>query len=371
MTREDALPQEDKTDMPAAASDNTALLECLRTPLMRLLDTVEPPDEFAPQFESIRMQLAGDLHTEGLVAGLCDIVDVLIEMWQRIKEEHQEWDVFLNQLNVRFQDLNRSLEGTEQQTMSAYYDGRKADSALERQVDDMQSRLHQSSNAQQMKAYLHQRVSVMRAQLEDSQGKGAQLFASLQGQLNTLTTTVRQMEQESEELRRHYEQGETEVLVDPLTGIASQLAFDQRLEQEYLRWKRYGSPLVVQLWSVDDFASLKSTYGAKVANKALQLIADVMGTTLREVDFIARRGGGEFVVLLPETKIDNGQWVADRICRAVASSEFHHRGTPVPITMCCGYTDARDEDVTASMLQRAESALTQATSQGKNRYCAA
>jgi diguanylate cyclase len=334
------------------------------------LDAIEPPDEFAPRFEAIKEQLAVDLQPDRLIAALCDIVDVLIDMWQQIKEERQEWDVFLNQLNVRFQELNKSLEGTEQQTMSAYYDGRKAESALERQVEDMQARLHQSSNVEQMKTYLHQRVSVMRAQLEDSQGKGAQLFASLQGQLNILTTTIRQMEEESNEFRRRYEQGEVEVLVDPLTGIASQLAFDQRLEQEFLRWKRYGSPMIIQLWSVDDFASLKDTYGAKVANKALQLIAKVMETTLREVDFIARRGGGQFVVLLPETKLENGQWVADRICRAVASSAFHHRGAPVPITMCCGYTDAREQDVPESMLQRAESALTQATSQGKNRYCA-
>ena len=356
--------------MSATAGDNTALLKCLRTPLVRLLDAIEPPDEFAPRFEAIKEQLAGELQTDTLIAALCDIVDILIEMWQQIKEERQEWDVFLNQLNVRFQELNKSLEGTEQQTMSAYYDGRKAESALERQVEDMQARLHQSSNVEQMKAYLHQRVSVMRAQLEDSQGKGAQLFASLQGALNTLTTTIRRMEEESNELRRRYEQGEVEVLVDPLTGIASQLAFDQRLEQEFLRWKRYGSPMIVQLWSMDDFASLKDTYGAKVADKALQLIAKVMETTLREVDFIARRGGGQFVVLLPEAKLENGQWVADRICRAVASSAFHHRGAPVPITMCCGYTDAREQDVPESMLQRAESALTQATSQGKNRYCA-
>ncbi len=364
------MAQQDKTNMSATAGDDTALLECLRVPLVRLLGTIDPPDEFAPRFEAIKDKLAVELQTDTLIAAFCDIVGLLIEMWQQIKEERQEWEVFLNQLSVRFQELDRSLEGTEEQTMSTYYDGRKAESALERQVEDMQARLHESLDAEQMKAYFHQQVSVMHAQLKDSQGKGAQLFESLQGQLNSLTTTIRQMEEESNVLRGRYEQGKGEVLVDPLTGIASQLAFDQRLEQEFLRWKRYGSPLIVQLWSVDDFASLKDTYGAKVANKALQLIAKVMESTLREVDFTARRGGGQFVVLLPETKLENGQWVADRICKAVASSAFHHKGAPVPITMCCGYTDAREEDVTESMLQRAESALTQATSQGKNRYCA-
>lgn len=360
-----------EANMTAAANNNTVLLNSLREILTRLLDAIEPADELLPRLDAIKQQVDQELKIDHLVDILRDTADLFIEMWRQTEQERREWNKFLHQLTERLHEFDKAIQGAGQQTIAAYYGGRKVESALERQVGDIESRLHSAATVEQMKAHIHQRVAVIRSRLEDNQGKEAQRFSSLQAQLNKLATAIREIEQQSAELRRRYEQAKPEVLVDPVTGVASHLAFEQRLEQEFARWKRYKSPLVVQLWGVDGFKALEQAYGRKVADKVLQLIAKIMGESLRETDFIARYDGERFAVLLLEIKLDAAQWVTDRLCRAIANQGFHHRGTRVEITASCGYAAVQEGDTPEILLQRADGALDQATAQGRGRYCAA
>ena len=114
---------------------------------------------------------------------------------------------------------------------------------------------------------------------------------------------------------------------------------------------------------------IKVAYGQKACDKALQLVAKIMETNLREADFIARYDAGTLVVLLPETDMDVAQSVTDRICSTIAGSGFHYRGTPVTVTVSCGYSGIRQRDIPEALLQRAFTALNQAVSEGGSRHC--
>lgn len=356
-------------NMPAAANGTAQLIDTARVILSRLLESVDPPEELLPQIEAVKQQLATDLRMEDLGELLEVVGGFLVGAWRRVDQERVQWNTFLGQLTERLDELNKSLQGTEQQMMAAYYGGRKAESTVERQVDDIEARLHRTSDVGQIKSYIHQRVAVIRTQLEDNQGRGTLQFTSLQRQLNTLRAIIQEIQQESAELRTHHAHGQAEVLVDPATGLASRWAYEQRLQDEIARWKRYRSALVVQLWSVDDFEMIKVAYGQKACDKALQLVAKIMETNLRETDFIARYEAGTLAVLLSETDMDVAQSVTDRICSTIAGSGFHYRGTPVTVTVSCGYSGIRQGDIPEDLLQRAFTALNQAVSEGGSRHC--
>lgn len=356
--------------MSAAPKEFVSLLAPLRESLLRLLDGFTVPKELADRHEDIKDQLGADLSDVELLDVFCTSIDLITAVFRRTEQERQAWEGFVGQIGERLQDLDRFLQSAEQQAMTTYYGGRKAESDLERQVGDIENRLYSASSIEQLRAYVHQRVAVVRARLEDAGGKSAQSFSAWQAQLNKMVETVRDLEHHSGELRHRYGYGVSELLVDPVTGLASRRAFEQRMRQEIARFLRYKSPVALQFYQLDGFKTLRKAYGRPVCDRLLQLVAKILTTQLREVDFVGHCDEQLFGVLLPETELRSAELVADRICRTIASAGFHHRGTQVRVTVSCGYTAFLPDDNEKSALERATRALDQATASGKGRYCA-
>lgn len=115
------------------------------------------------------------------------------------------------------------------------------------------------------------------------------------------------------------------LITDPLTGLHNRRQFDQRLKQEMLRAQRYTLNLSLAVMDIDNLAEYNNACGQMLGNLALSDIAAILIRGTREVDFVARVGGGEFAALLPETNRLGALKVADRLRSEVASYPF-----PVP-----------------------------------------
>ncbi len=119
---------------------------------------------------------------------------------------------------------------------------------------------------------------------------------------------------------------ETMARTDPLTGLPNRRAFREVLQREWLRAQRYGRPLGLFLLDLDNFKQINDQYGHLAGDQVLRQVASALRGTIRETDFIARYGGDEFVVLLPETGVSQGTQVAQRLIQAV--EELHFVGVP-------------------------------------------
>jgi diguanylate cyclase len=139
------------------------------------------------------------------------------------------------------------------------------------------------------------------------------------------------------------------------------------MEQEFARWKRYHQPLVLLIFDIDHFKRVNDTYGHKAGDKALKLIARTLQNNLRESDFLARFGGEEFVVLMPQTELNAAIGAANKLREAVEANQFHYQQKRVLITISCGATQFKDDDTIDSAFQRADQALYKAKQNGRNR----
>ena len=155
--------------------------------------------------------------------------------------------------------------------------------------------------------------------------------------------------------------------MDPLTQLPNRLAYDQRSQQEYARWKRYNNTLLIMVWDIDLFKQVNDTYGHQAGDKVLKVVATTLRKNLRETDFVARFGGEEFVSLMPETSLGGGFKVAEKIRATVEKLEFHYRGSNVQVTISCGISLFMENDTRESAFARADKALYQAKEQGRNR----
>ncbi|RTL58035.1 MAG: diguanylate cyclase [Rhodocyclaceae bacterium] len=158
---------------------------------------------------------------------------------------------------------------------------------------------------------------------------------------------------------------------DGLTALGNLRSCYEQLEKEIARSNRYKSPLSVLLFDVDNFKHYNDTWGHMEGDSALIALSTCILNNLRKTDGAYRYGGEEFVVILPETALDQAVILAERIRMDYASKLLH----PVPnITTACtvsiGAAELETEDTARALLQRADSGTYLAKERGKNRVVA-
>ncbi|WP_432724009.1 diguanylate cyclase [Jeongeupia wiesaeckerbachi] len=166
------------------------------------------------------------------------------------------------------------------------------------------------------------------------------------------------------ELRRQAES-------DPLTGVANRRKFDMVLETELARARRYAHPVCLAIIDIDFFKRVNDVHGHPAGDAALIYLADIMALAIRNTDVLARLGGEEFGLLLPETDEAGAALLLERLRVVIETSELVYDGVAIPLTISIGYACAGRDDDVEQLMRRADEALYAAKQGGRNRVCAA
>jgi diguanylate cyclase (GGDEF)-like protein len=161
---------------------------------------------------------------------------------------------------------------------------------------------------------------------------------------------------------------------DQLTGLPNRRSFDRRLDSEWKRAIREKIPLSVLMMDVDKFKTYNDTYGHQQGDVVLQVVAKTLPIPIRRViDFAARWGGEEFVVLLPHTDSTGAVHVAEMIRSGVEHAEIPSidGGQAKKVTISIGVSTQipTPEGTIAELISQADAALYQAKETGRNRVC--
>ena len=169
------------------------------------------------------------------------------------------------------------------------------------------------------------------------------------------------------ELQIELHKASTLVRHDQLTGTLNRRGLDEIFENEVGRAQRRRSPLCVAMLDIDNFKKLNDTLGHDAGDAALIHLVGVIRDTLRPQDTLARFGGEEFVVLLPDTPIDDAKKALVRLQRELTKRYFLNDNEKILITFSAGISDFRSDDTQASVVKRADEAMYAAKKAGKNR----
>lgn len=163
--------------------------------------------------------------------------------------------------------------------------------------------------------------------------------------------------------------------LDALTGLNNRRLFESRLKQEVSTAKRQGTPLCAIMIDVDFFKKVNDTYGHVAGDCVLKNIANVIKKGLRENDIASRYGGEEFAILLPFTKIDEGCAVAQRLRQAIENTNIdipNEKGDgtfTLKKTISLGIHEYHQEDTPQELYEKADKALYEAKTTGRNKVC--
>ncbi len=151
---------------------------------------------------------------------------------------------------------------------------------------------------------------------------------------------------------------------DPLTGIYNRKKFDDSLEEWMGLAQRYGNPLSIILFDIDNFKGVNDTYGHIVGDNVLKNVTASVCSSIRDTDVFARWGGDEFVILLPNTDLQQAEGIAERIRKSLRENCLD---TVRNITCSFGVAELSERDTILSLLRRADDLLLQAKTSGKDR----
>lgn len=191
----------------------------------------------------------------------------------------------------------------------------------------------------------------------------------LLAQAQSLRQAVAEKTQLAEQLQHQAAAFAAQAREDGLTGLANRRAFDEQLAFEFSRAQRLGQPLCLVMLDIDHFKTINDHWSHQAGDLVLQRLAVLLRAEVREIDRIARWGGEEFAILLPQTGLAQAVEISERIRQAIAALDFSADVPGLQVTASFGVVQQDTVGSYDKLLSRADQLLYQAKAQGRNCVC--
>lgn len=171
------------------------------------------------------------------------------------------------------------------------------------------------------------------------------------------------------ELYELYQIREQEAITDPLTSLYNYRYFRSESERELLRSERYNKPFSLAIIDIDDFKLYNDTHGHLAGDEVLKSVAKLLSKNTRKSDTIARYGGDEFIIILPELERQKAKSLAEKLCNKMRKTKSFNKikSGEVKLTVSIGIASFPDNGKTIDeLLKKADQAMYDAKKAGKN-----
>lgn len=332
--------------------------------LIGLLDDLSLPERHKAQAQEMRERVARGLNWYELIPVLDDLAVLMLAITD---SGQHEFETYLQQLNERLEGFQSHLHEASAGHADNSTAARELDSQLREHVDGLQSSVQGAADVDSLKHILENRLEGLLVTMDEHKHERDRREQELAGRLQGLSERVASMEHEALGYREHLEEQRQKALLDPLTGLPNRAAWSERVEREMLDWQENGGHLAMAILDLDHFKRINDNYGHLAGDKVLKIVADQLRKRLRGRDFIARFGGEEFVMLLPQTTPAVAAQVAEVLRATVEACPFHFKGERVVITTSIGLGAFRSGERSDQVLKEADAALYRAKELGRNR----
>ncbi len=331
--------------------------------LVELLDHFKTVPEAKQKANKARKRIEQGLRWFELVPTLEDIRDFVLQAYLGADKEYQQYLEHLYQeLSDILDALGISIKTEEQMRLAA--------NTLQNNVNEGMNNITgalSDNNIDTLKQAVEGHVQQLQSALTQfSDMSPREERETLKKQLHSLADKVKQMEANEKAIRGKLEEERKRAITDTLTGLPNREAYNERIYQEVQRWQRYENPLTIAVIDIDFFKKINDNYGHQIGDKVLKIVAQTVSKLLREVDFMARFGGEEFVVLLPETDADNALSLLNRIRESLAKKPLKYKEDKISLTVSIGIAQFGGDDTSEVAFGRADEALYKAKENGRN-----
>ncbi len=190
---------------------------------------------------------------------------------------------------------------------------------------------------------------------------------SLKHYREALELSNRKLKKANAELLEYQKELERAARTDSLTKLSNRRDMVEKIETEKIRADRNQKPFSIVLGDIDNFKLFNDEYGHDCGDFVLVSVAERMSVRIRKQDTAARWGGEEFLLLLPETDLEGGSFLAESLRAEIADSDYHYKNNSFKITMTFGVSSFSQAEDIEQCIKMADNALYTGKRLGKNR----
>ena len=327
-------------------------LELLKRLLRLLMENIgELLDDDAwlrGQLDTVREALSGPPHPQAL-----------LEAEQRIKE------IIFKQGLVKhgLREATATLKATMKTFVDRLGDAVAATGDYQEKISGYAERIGRASG-------VHELQTILDNIMHETRSSQASARTSYDALLHEKELALR-AEERIRELEARLARMSTLVREDPMTQSLNRRGMEDEMAREIERSNLYGTPFCIVVIDVDNFKQVNDAYGHQTGDQALIHLVNVAKEELRMLDQVARVGGEEFLIVLPNTAAEEACRVVERLQRALTKKFFLNNNDRILITFSAGVAQHAPEETQGELFRRADEAMYEAKKSGKNRVCLA
>ena len=342
----------------------SAIAEQLRATLCSLLDEMTLPERYQSQAAALRERILRGLNWYELAPLLDDLAELMISVTNQGKRDFEN---YLQVLNERLQTMQESLLQASAGQAHTQQAAQALDDELRQQVGGLQDSMREATDLTALKDAVQMRLDGLLDTVDSYQQQRHEHEQLVSARMQELVGRVATLEQAASGLHQHLAEQREKALQDPLTELPNRAAWDERLGVDVARWERYGGDLLLAVLDVDHFKRINDSFGHLSGDRVLKIIAGELRKRLRKTDFIARFGGEEFALLLPETPLEGGVQLLESLRANIQQCPFHFKGARIEVTFSAGVSAFSAGDTAETVFERADRAMYRAKDGGRNR----
>lgn len=341
---------------------NTDQLKRLNKELQRVITELDFEGEYGDLLIDIRAKLLLGVNSSTLLELTLQVLQLVV---LGTENERKTSEKFLEQTNESLSKISSNSEQIISQSRSDFVQRQSLHNELNGLAKRSQNSLTLDKDFSSLLASmtpLVRELSLLSERFRQSESREQALLEQIQyakRQIDTLSDMTN-------EYRRRLEDQAKRLLLDPLTKTLNRTAFNDQLELEYRRWIRTQHNLRIVLFDIDNFKQINDHFGYSAGDKALKIIARTIGKELNQSDTLARFGGEEFIVILPEYQDQEVLTLIQKVQRNIALLPFKFRDRSLKITVSAACTQLKDTDTPELVLEHLGKALAEVKDFGSN-----
>ena len=331
-----------------------------------VLDRLALLPDLKPVVNDLRSRRRDSLNIHEMAELLERVTRYATEQRAQVQREKLELENLVQQTASRLEEITSHLASELDERNAVREDTEQLNRSVTDEVEQLRLTAQGAPDLPTLRTSLAARLDAISSHLTDFRSREDNRIKTYRERVQHMRQRISVLERESRSLHESLREEQRLAMIDGLTGIPNRAAYDDRIEQEFKRWKRFSRPVSILAWDIDRFKSINDAYGHKAGDKVLRVIGQHLARHVRDTDFVGRYGGEEFVMLLVGTAAEEARVVADKIRLEVAQLGFHFHNAPVAVTASCGITEFSGADTPDTIFDRADRALYKAKQAGRN-----
>ncbi|WOT04264.1 GGDEF domain-containing protein [Shewanella youngdeokensis] len=332
--------------------------------LSQMLSEIEFRKEQRDLISTIKKSLIEDFELDTLLNAYQVVLGLLLD---NIAKEKTASQAFLFVLNDTLTNVRDVVTDSYTHTIKSFQVSKQLNREMNNQVDNVSESIAEINDINQLKTQVSVQLSALRSALNLKEALEAKEQIKLKASVEALRVELNDLSKETETFKKRLFEQQKLNRLDALTQLPNRSALEERMEIEYRNYQRTKHPLWVAVADIDYFKSVNDSYGHSTGDKTLQVIAMALKNSLRDTEFVARFGGEEFVLLLPNVEDDDIKPLLNRVREKVKNIPFKFKDQKITITVSIGAARIVENELISETFERADAALYKAKHESRDR----